>query len=60
MKGWDYELGSARPDPIQTDTIGKTPRFWTCVVDCKKGDAILDGPGMIKIDLQLETACWSE
>jgi hypothetical protein len=60
LKGWDCELGSASPDPISTDRIGKTPRFWVCVVDYTKGDSILDDPGMIKIDLQLETACWVE
>jgi hypothetical protein len=60
LKGWDCELAPASPDLIHTDTIGKTPRFWICVVDYKKSDAILDGPGVIKIDLQLESASWVE
>ena len=58
MKGLEWELESARPDLINTESVGKTPRHWIALVHYRKGDGILDGPGVIRIDLQSGSATW--
>ena len=58
MKGWDWDLGESKPDPINTEKIGKTPRHWVSLVDYKKGGSVLDGPAVIRVDLQMESATW--
>jgi len=60
MKGWHWDLGLAEPDPINTESIGKTPRYWICLVQYSKGAGTLDGPGVIHVDLQSEVASWEE
>ena len=58
MKGWDWEVERSIPDPNNTESVGKTPRHWISLVHYSKGGGILDGPGVICVDLQLETASW--
>ncbi len=58
MKGWDWELEEAKPDPTKTERCGKIPRYWISLIQYRRKSAVLDGPGVIQVDLQSETASW--
>lgn len=52
-RGWSWECGAASPDPINPDCRGrKTPRRWVVPVQWSKDSAILDGPGIILVDVE--------
>jgi hypothetical protein len=52
MKGFDWGLGKAHPDPINTETDGKTPRHWVSLIHYSKNGCIMDGHGVILVDLR--------
>jgi hypothetical protein len=58
MKGWEWDLESAKPDPVNTESVGRTPRHWIALINYRRGDNILDGPGLIRVDLQSVSATW--
>jgi len=58
MKGWNWHLDISKPDPINLESVGKTRRYWICTVNYDRDGVTFDGPAVICIDLQSETASW--
>jgi len=58
-RGFFGELGDATPDPIETEKLGKVPRYWNSLVRWSKDGSELDGPAIILIDLRESKCQWA-
>ena len=59
-EGWRWECGHAEPDATNSESIGKTPRYWIALVRWYIDGGIVDGPSVIRVDLKADEAIWVE
>ncbi|MDO5693441.1 MAG: hypothetical protein Q4G70_13370 [Pseudomonadota bacterium] len=53
QKGWDWKCIEANPDPLSPRCNNrKTHAKWSVIVEYSKNGSVLDGPGVILVDLQ--------
>lgn len=58
--GWISTLKEIKEDPILQTKVGKTPRHWIGLVEhTKVGGGAMDGPAVIKLDLERASAHWA-
>lgn len=59
-RGWQYDIGAATPSRTDTDRDGKVARRWVVRIQWTHGDATVDGPSLVNVNIETGEATWAE